>query len=274
MSGVGNYVCKDLLPENIYGHTKKVELIRFSLDRIRTTKGKGLRVLDIGCGSGYAVTRFLANSDDEVVGIDLHLPSIEFARQRYAGTKTEFHEKNAEELDDSWGKFDVIVMADVLEHVDNPEKILLQAKRLLNSEGTILLSIPNGCGCFEIESAIRSVPYIGQIILILTKIMARICRFFFKRTDLLPDDIEEIPYNSDSPHIHFFSTKKFMALLEKSGLEISSWRNLSFLCGPYSGEIFPIFMNFCQWNREIADRLPPWGVSAWFFELTADAHSA
>lgn len=40
-------------------------------------------------------------------------------------------------------KFDYIICADVLEHLVNPEKILVEAKLLLKDAGSILLSIPN-----------------------------------------------------------------------------------------------------------------------------------
>ncbi|MBE5932862.1 MAG: methyltransferase domain-containing protein [Lachnospiraceae bacterium] len=40
-------------------------------------------------------------------------------------------------------KFDYIIFADILEHLRNPEEVLIQAKHLLKQEGTIILSVPN-----------------------------------------------------------------------------------------------------------------------------------
>lgn len=40
-------------------------------------------------------------------------------------------------------KFDYIIFADILEHLRNPEEVLVQAKHLLKQEGIIILSVPN-----------------------------------------------------------------------------------------------------------------------------------
>jgi 2-polyprenyl-3-methyl-5-hydroxy-6-metoxy-1,4-benzoquinol methylase len=40
-------------------------------------------------------------------------------------------------------KFDYIIFADVLEHLHNPEKVLLSSKELLKEDGSVLISIPN-----------------------------------------------------------------------------------------------------------------------------------
>ncbi|HEY5960895.1 MAG TPA: methyltransferase domain-containing protein, partial [Polyangiaceae bacterium] len=40
-------------------------------------------------------------------------------------------------------KFDVIVLADVLEHMQDPLKLLLEAKRHLAADGRLLVSLPN-----------------------------------------------------------------------------------------------------------------------------------
>jgi 2-polyprenyl-3-methyl-5-hydroxy-6-metoxy-1,4-benzoquinol methylase len=264
------YLVKELLPENIYAHTKKVELLRLSLDCIRRKLGRPLRILDIGCGSGYAVTRFLANGIDEIIGIDLHAASIEYANQHFCQEGVKFYQKSAEELQQSQENFDVIIMADFLEHVQNPEAILSQARKMLNSGGWILLSVPNGRGPFEIESFISRQPVISQIVLICAKIVKRILMLLTKQTPIIATDPREIPYNSGSTHIHFFSRKNLIALFKQSGFNIYSWRNLSFLSGPYTGEMFSTVSGFCQWNKEIADRLPSDLVSCWYFELSTD----
>lgn len=45
---------------------------------------------------------------------------------------------------DTTAKFDVILMGYVLEHVDDPESILLKYKRFLNSNGSLFVVVPNG----------------------------------------------------------------------------------------------------------------------------------
>ena len=43
-------------------------------------------------------------------------------------------------------KFDVILLADVVEHIFNPGLVLQEAKKLLNPEGEIIISVPNSFG--------------------------------------------------------------------------------------------------------------------------------
>jgi 2-polyprenyl-3-methyl-5-hydroxy-6-metoxy-1,4-benzoquinol methylase len=74
-SPVDGYLYEALLPENVFGHTKKVRLFREAIERLRAaSKKSSLRILDIGCGSGYAVTRFLGKTSDHVMGIDMYPP--------------------------------------------------------------------------------------------------------------------------------------------------------------------------------------------------------
>ncbi len=40
------------------------------------------------------------------------------------------------------GKFDLVMMHHSLEHMDNPSQVLLEVKRLLSEEGTVLIRIP------------------------------------------------------------------------------------------------------------------------------------
>ena len=66
----------ELSRENVAGHTRKVVLLREACERLRTRRGDGpLRIRDVGCGSGYAVNRFLNAADDGVLGIDSTSPT-------------------------------------------------------------------------------------------------------------------------------------------------------------------------------------------------------
>ncbi len=263
-----SYLHDGLLPENLYGHTKKVRLMRDSLDRIRRHKtGGGLRILDIGCGNGHAVTRFLAHTGDQVSGIDLHVPSIDFATRQFATEGLRFDVKSVEVLTSLRETFDVVVLADVLEHVANPSETLVAARRLLADGGRILVSIPNGRGPFEIESFARRLFFVGWILSILARIPSRTGRLLGRRRPLETGNAGSLPYNSSSGHVHFFTRPRITDMAAAAGLSVTHWRNLAFLCGPFSGELLPDTPSVCNWNTAMADKLPYWAVSAWYFEL-------
>lgn len=50
--------------------------------------------------------------------------------------------------------FDVIVYADILEHLEDPLTVLQQHRNLLQEKGIIIGSVPNGYGLFEVEKRI------------------------------------------------------------------------------------------------------------------------
>lgn len=98
------------------------------------------RVLDIGCGQGQ-LAHILKTRGHYVVGVDREPPRFEL---------DEFHAGNLNEpLAIPYGEeFDVIILADVLEHVADPKTLLTQAKRYLADRGTLLVSLPNAVHWF------------------------------------------------------------------------------------------------------------------------------
>src|SRR5215475_5289196 len=100
--------------ENVFGHTRKVELLRAACERLRARRaGGGLRILDVGCGSGYAVTRFLGGADDDVLGVDVYEPNISYARRAFGRPGLSFECRAAESLLADQQRYDVVVLADI-----------------------------------------------------------------------------------------------------------------------------------------------------------------
>ncbi|MFN8670693.1 MAG: class I SAM-dependent methyltransferase [Candidatus Sericytochromatia bacterium] len=101
-------------------------------------------VLDIGCGSG--VGKLIANkvnkNINEYWGLDFNNSSKKYAEKildKYLYLDIENFEDNL--LPNNY--FDVIILADVLEHLVSPELIISKIKKYLKTDGFIMLSIPN-----------------------------------------------------------------------------------------------------------------------------------
>jgi SAM-dependent methyltransferase len=77
----------------------------------------GERVLDIGCGIGAVAYDLAAKAGAEVTGIDQHAPYLEQARQQYAHPRVRYLLGDARS-DLPAERFDVIVMSNVLEHLE------------------------------------------------------------------------------------------------------------------------------------------------------------
>lgn len=269
--GIGDYMYNDLPPENVFGHTKKVRFCREAIERHRSRQGGApLRILDIGCGSGHAVTRFLGKQGDEVFGIDMFPPNIDYAMAHFKNDGLRFAHTDVNSLSVDGRRFDIVVMSDVLEHLDNPGAVLETTAKLLPHGGRLIVTVPNGVGPFELESAISRARLIGPTLVKLTDLIVA----FFNKTVLLgawtraasalPSDL---PYNQESGHVQFFRKPRLITLVEAAGFNVVEALHLSFLSGPFTNYLFAPSRRFCDWNTRIADHLPSWLVSGWFFDF-------
>jgi SAM-dependent methyltransferase len=257
--------------ENVYGHTHKVILCRQALERARERRPHGrLRILDVGCGSGYAVTRFLGQQGDEVLGIDLYEPNINYAQRTFARPGLRFECRSAESLLETRQTYDVIVLADILEHLTQPAAVLRNCRRLLNEDGLLLLTVPNGFGPFEIESAVVRIPLLGPFSLKLVEYSVAVLNKFGplrgKWTEALEELPADLPYNLESGHVQHFTRRRLGALSAAAGFRVVRIENLSFLSGPFTNFLIGASRAFCRWNVAIAPSLPRFAASAWFIE--------
>jgi len=101
---------------------------------------RNLRVLDIGCGNG-SMTNFLTSLGAKVIGIDINKKYLKTAKKRFPSL--EFKNMSGDELlfDDEY--FDIVVSFDLLEHIPDVEKHILEVLRVLKDKGKYLLQTPN-----------------------------------------------------------------------------------------------------------------------------------
>lgn len=103
--------------------------------------GKGKRVLEIGCATGY-ITRELRSQDCTVVGIELDAEAAESAR-KFCETLLVGDAQDYVLNYDLQGPFDVVLLGDVLEHLVDPWAVLRGLQKHLKPCGRILVSLPN-----------------------------------------------------------------------------------------------------------------------------------
>jgi len=122
----------------------------YVLPFIEQTKaiGKGVNVLEIGCGEGGVLVPFM-DKGAFCVGVDLNPIRIDLANGFYAkevaAGKIEFLYKNV--YDDDFlqrfkGFFDVIILKDAIEHIPEQEKFIPYLKNFLKHEGQIFFGFP------------------------------------------------------------------------------------------------------------------------------------
>lgn len=254
--------------ENVYGHSRKARLVLEVLVRLRAERAQGLDVLDVGCGNGSALTRFLAAQGDRVLGIDTHAPSIEYANREVAAEGLAFRQVDCEALLAEAQRFDAVVCADVLEHLPDPEAALSCVERLLRPGGRLVVSIPNGFGPFELESWLSRLPVLGPAsIWVVDHLTAVLNRFVFRGAWTAVVTPPDLPYNAECGHVQFFTRRALVRMAARCGLTMLRQTGVSWLSGPYTNYLFAPSRLFCHVNARVGQWLPSWMLSAWFFEF-------
>lgn len=110
-----------------------------------------LNILDMGCAYGYVTKdRFSFLHNAKVVGVDRSAKLIEYANENSMFPGCSYHIvdleddefiDNMEEIMEKRGieKFDIIFASLVIHHLKNPNKLLRNVRRLLSSDGFIII---------------------------------------------------------------------------------------------------------------------------------------
>lgn len=100
------------------------------------------KVLDVGCAGGYLGENLVSEKKCEVWGIEPDTKNYDEALKK--GYKIIFNKKFEEAaIDIKNEKFDFILIGDVLEHLEQPEKVMELLPGLLNDDGRLIVSLPN-----------------------------------------------------------------------------------------------------------------------------------
>lgn len=145
-------------------------------------------VLDVGCGLGSFSRYFLESKDItcNVVGLDINPILLDKAKKRWG----ELNFKILPPTDIGWfwdiksATFDIIMLGEVLEHVFDPEFVLLEAARCLNENGLIYISVPNSFNAIKTDRFVK---------------------------------FHKIEYHSKEEHIRYFGIENMLEFLESSG---------------------------------------------------------
>lgn len=92
------------------------------------------RLLDIGCGSSPIIGHYT-----NAVGVDVNEQKLEFMRNKFAYNTFEIADLS-KYSDES---FDHIICIEVIEHIDNPVKLIKEIARILKPNGNAVIATPD-----------------------------------------------------------------------------------------------------------------------------------
>jgi ubiquinone/menaquinone biosynthesis C-methylase UbiE len=121
--------------------------LRYLLDDLKTSRGK---VLDVGCGAGSVAKAVKRERPDlEVFGCDVSEAALNVATT--TPEDVNFRRASAEKLPFNDAEIDFVWIFDVLEHVDDPEQVLLEVRRVLRPGGGFHIVLPlEGGGLYRL----------------------------------------------------------------------------------------------------------------------------
>lgn len=241
------------MEENLWGYGKRLRFVDDAVQRTFPGRPRGeLTILDIGCGNGSQLAIPLAHAGYRVTAIDPHWPSIQ--RGRSFGSAVCFLHGTLDMLPTQ--PFDCVILSEVLEHLERPEALLAAALPYLVEGGTLIVTVPNGYGEFELDRRIYQSLQLDRLV---AWLYAR--RQEASRTRAIASS------DCESPHVQRFTLTALRIMFRRSGLQEFEARATSFVSGPFIAHLFARYKSFIRLNAALADRVPLLLAAGWMFAL-------
>jgi 2-polyprenyl-3-methyl-5-hydroxy-6-metoxy-1,4-benzoquinol methylase len=155
---------------------------------------EGARVLDVGCATGYLAEAIAQRRSSRVTGIEVSPMAAERAREHCERVIVGDVETLDLEAELGEERFDVVIFADVLEHLRDPGQILGHIRPFVADGGSVVASIPNIA-----HGSVRLALLGGE--------------FRYRAQGLL-----------DDTHLRFFTREGIQDLFEEAGFLVAHWR--------------------------------------------------
>ena len=192
----------------------KTYLIQFLTEKLRCSL-KELNILEVGCAEGG----FIAACNDEninVDGLELESSRVETALKMNPAINVKTGDITKKSIFNYYeeNKYDLIIIRDVIEHIEEKNKAFANMKKLLKEGGHIFITFPPLYSPFaghqqNGHTLIAKTPYIHLL-------PVRLFKFFAKTLNENPSVIDDIIFN----RANGLSIKSFFLLCAKHDLNL------------------------------------------------------
>ena len=144
--------------------------------------------------------------------------------------------------------------------------MLIELRSRLTASGILLLTVPNGCGPFEMDQSLWKRNFLG--------IPALHARYVARRGGSAAADAT---LNDDNPHVNCFTSMELERVRSAAGFRIVDFKPRTFIAGSFPA----IFLHLLQMariptaaisnlNAGISDTLPLRFASGWMINCVVD----
>ena len=156
------YNFSEILHKQMYNKAyrrKKAKTIIAVLCDFYHTPLKDLSVIDIGSSTGI-IANYCADYFGSVTGIDIDENAIKFAGKNFRKNNLQFFQQDSMSIDFTDGKFDVVICAQVYEHVPDAKKLMSEIHKILKPGGICYFAAGNR---LNVQEAHYNLPFLSVI---------------------------------------------------------------------------------------------------------------
>jgi 2-polyprenyl-3-methyl-5-hydroxy-6-metoxy-1,4-benzoquinol methylase len=226
-----------------------IKRLTFIIDVLKEKLPPQAEVLDVGCGNGV-ISRGLGEVGFRVKGIDISEKTIEKAKALNKFPNVVFEVCSAEQLVANNQRYHAIICSEVLEHLENPGKLLAVLHEVLHPEGVLIVTVPNGKGPREL--------FVTRPVINMQKKNNWTWRALQKVKGVLGYKGTTVQSDADDlTHIQFFTKTTLQQLADGNGFSIQRFGKTNFIEDVFPFSFFAKRIKILQkWDCAVAEILP------------------
>lgn len=226
-----------------------IKRLRFIIDTLKAYLPEGAEVLDVGCGNGV-ISRSLGEAGFNVRGVDISEKAIEKAKLLNRFPHVRFEVVSAEQLVADGRKYHAVICSEVLEHLNEPSKLLHVLYQILDENGTLIVTVPNGKGPRELFVT-RPVIKMQKKNNWVWRSVKSVKKLFGYQGTTAQSDADNLT------HIQFFTKQSLLQLADKNNFKIMKFGKTNFIEDVFPFSFLTKKIKILQkWDCAIAEVLP------------------
>jgi len=226
-----------------------IKRLNFIVSALKASLPEGAEVLDVGCGNGV-ISRSLGAQGFNVRGIDVSEKTIEKAKLLNTFANVRFEVVSAEQLVADGHRYHAVICSEVLEHLNDPGKLLRVLHQSLTDDGVLIVTVPNGMGPREllVTKPVQSMQKKNNFV---WKGVKRIKSLFGYKGTTVQSDADDLT------HIQFFTRPTLEDLAGKNDFRIIRFGKTNFIEDVFPFSFLAKKIKVLQkWDCAVAERLP------------------